>query len=87
MSTTTDPITIWAPSSINQTTKDRLKELIRLGGIDFLRANPDRTLHEGAWRDKAWMDGIAVDLDEDDVLDAIAESIISRAGVPEEAPR
>jgi len=84
MTTERDPITIWAPASINQTARDRLKELIHVGGIEYLRANPSRTMHSADWRDKPWMDGIAVDLDEDDVLDAIADYIIARATVPEE---
>ena len=75
----TDPITIWAPDNINQTSRERLGELIRAGGIAFLRANPSRTLHEANWRDKAWMDGIAVDLDESDVIDAIIDYILSHA--------
>jgi len=44
-----EPITIWAPTSIRQTARERLAELIRLGGIDWKRENdPD-------WRGKPWM--------------------------------
>ena len=68
-----DPITIWAPSTIRQTARERLAELIRLGGIDWMRANnPD-------WRGKPWMDGVLVDLDESDVVEAIVERILRHA--------
>lgn len=75
----TDPITIWAPQTINQTARERLAELIRAGGISFLRANPERTLHEAPWRDKPFMDGIAVDLDESDVMNHIVDYVIAHA--------
>jgi hypothetical protein len=75
----TDPITMWAPENINQTSRERLGELIRAGGIAYLRANPERTMHESPWRDKPWTDGIAVDLDESDVVDAIVEYIVEHS--------
>ena len=86
MSTDREPITIWAPTSIEQSTRDRLKELIRLGGVRFLAANRDRTVHSGDWRNRTFLDGIVVDLDEDDVLFAIVDTIIRYGSVPEEHP-
>ena len=80
-----EPITIWAPDNIHQSSGDRLAELIRAGGIAYLRANPTKTLHEGDWRDKPFMDGIAVDLDESDVVDFIAAFIIDHADPDTEA--
>lgn len=68
-----EPITIWPPTTIRQTARERLAELIRLGGMDWKRANdPD-------WRDKPWMDGVMVDLDEDDVVEAIVARILAHA--------
>lgn len=79
-----DPITIWSPENVNQSSREYLCELIRTGGIAFLRANPSRTLHESDWRDKPYMDGIAVDLDETDVVEAIADHIIRNANPTQE---
>jgi hypothetical protein len=67
------PITIWPPSTIRQTARERLIEAVRIGGMDWHRA------HNPEWRDKPWMDGIMVDLDEDDVLAAIVDRIIAIA--------
>lgn len=69
----TEPITIWAPTTINQTTIDRLKDLIRCGGIAWKRENDPN------WRDNPWKDGILVDLDEDDVLDALAAYVLENS--------
>jgi hypothetical protein len=75
-----DPITIWAPTTIRQTARERLAELIRLGGIDWKQANdPD-------WRGKPWMDGILVDLDETDVVEVIVERILAHSD-PDTEPR
>lgn len=68
------PICIHAPTGIQQTTFERLKDLIRRGGIEWHRA------HNPEWRDKPWKDGISVDLDEDDVLTFIAAYIASHGG-------
>lgn len=68
-----EPITIWAPTSIQQTARERLAELIRLGGIDWKRKN------DPGWRGKPWMDGVLVDLDESDVVEAIVNRILSHA--------
>lgn len=74
-----DPITIWAPTAIRQTARERIAELIRLGGIDWKRGNdPD-------WRDKPWMDGVLVDLDESDVVEAIVNRILRHADPDTEA--
>ena len=74
------PITIWPPTSITQDARDRLKELIRMGGIRWRRDNaPD--YREG----KTWMDGVLVDLDESDVLNVIVDCVIEHADpAPEE---
>jgi hypothetical protein len=67
------PITLWPPTTIKQTARERLAELIRLGGIDWKRDNdPD-------WRDKPWMDGVMVDLDEPDVVEAIVARILAHS--------
>ena len=69
----TDPIIIWAPTSVKQTTRERLADLIRCAGIAWKRANdPD-------WRNEPWMDGIVLDLDLEGVDDFIADYIIERA--------
>lgn len=69
-----DPITIWPPTTIHQTARERLAELIRLGGLDWRRDHaPD--YREG----KAWMDGVMVDLDESDVVEAIVSRILAHA--------
>jgi hypothetical protein len=69
----TDPITIWAPTTIQQTARERLAEAVRLGGIRWHRANnPD-------WRDKPWMHGVPVDLDESDVVECIVQTIVDLA--------
>ena len=75
---TTDPITIWAPTNVKQTTRERLADLIRTAGIAWKRAN------DPSWRDEPWMDGIVVDLD--DVEDFIAGYIIERADPDEGDP-
>lgn len=73
------PITIWAPTTIQQTARERLAELIRIGGIDWKRENdPD-------WRDKPWMDGVLVDLDESDVVEAIVDRILRHSDPEPEA--
>lgn len=75
-----EPITIWAPTTIRQTARERLAELIRLGGIDWKRANdPD-------WRGKPWMDGVLVDVDEDDVVEAIVSRVLAHADPDTEHP-
>lgn len=68
-----DPLIIWAPETINQTTTERLAELIRAGGIDYKRE------HDPKWRDKPYKDGIVVDLDESDVVDHITRYVIQHA--------
>lgn len=68
-----EPITIWPPTTIKQTARERLAELIRLGGIDWERANNPR------WRDQPWKDGICLDLDESDMVEALVERIIKGA--------
>jgi hypothetical protein len=67
------PITIWPPTTIKQTARERLAELIRAGGIDWKRE------HDPGWRDKPWMDGVLIDVDEDDVVKAIVDRILSHA--------
>lgn len=75
------PITVWPPTEIRQTARERLVEAIRLGGIRWREQNdPD-------WRGKPWMDGIMVDLDEDDVLQSIAQMIIDLADPDNEVRR
>lgn len=76
------PITIWAPTSINQTARQRLTEAIRMGGLNWHRANNPE------WRDKPWKDGISVDLDEPDVVEMIVQTIIDNADpdIEEETP-
>lgn len=77
-----EPITIWPPTTIHQTARERLAELIRLGGIDWRRDNaPD--FREG----KTWMDGVMVDLDESDVVEAIVARILKHADPDTEALR
>ena len=73
MSEDAAPITIWPPTTIRQTARQRLLEAIRLGGINWHRE------HNPHWRDNPWKDGISVDLEEDSVLEAIADSIIAHA--------
>lgn len=65
-----EPIVIRAPEGINQTTVQRLCDLIRCGGIEWHRRNNPE------WRDNPYKDGIVVDLDEDDVLRALAAYIL-----------
>lgn len=67
------PITIWPPTTIKQTARERLEEAIRLGGMQWHRENNPN------WRDKPWKDGIRVDLDEADVVARIAQYIIDLA--------
>lgn len=67
------PITIWAPTTIQQSARERLAEMIRAGGIDWHRANNPE------WRDKPWSDGVIVDLDEADVIEAIVDRILAGA--------
>jgi hypothetical protein len=76
-----EPITIWPPTAIRQTARERLAELIRLGGIDWKRANDPH------WRDKPWMDGVMVDVDEDDVVAAIVDRILAHADPDVEVTR
>lgn len=79
MSVDKTPITIWAPEDVLwQTARDRLRELIRVGGIDFLRKHPERAVGR-SWRDKPYLDGIRVDLEDDEVLDWIADFIVAAA--------
>ena len=67
------PITIWPPTTIRQTARERLEEAIRLGGIRWhAENNPE-------WRGKPWMDGIRVDLDDEEVVARIAQHIIDLA--------
>ncbi|QDK01278.1 hypothetical protein SEA_WATERT_7 [Microbacterium phage WaterT] len=68
-----DPITIWAPTSIRQTTRERLAEAIRLGGIRWREQN------DPEWRGKPWMDGVLVDLNEDGVVETIIQRIVELA--------
>jgi len=68
-----EPITIWPPTTIKQTARERLAELIRLGGIDWHRENNPE------WRGKPWMYGVRVDVDESDVVEAIVDRILSHA--------
>jgi len=75
----TDPITIWAPDTIFQTTIDRLEDLIRAAGIDYLKTHPNAPWLSIPWRDKPWHDGVMVDLDESDVVAHMARFIASRA--------
>lgn len=79
MSVDKTPITIWAPEDVLwQTSRDRLRELIRVSAIDFLRNHP-RLAMGRPWRDKPYMDGVRVDLEEDDVLDWMTDFIIAAA--------
>jgi hypothetical protein len=48
----------------------RVAEAIRAAGITWLRE------HDPEWRDKPWMDGISVDLDEDAALSALTEAAL-----------
>lgn len=68
-----DPITIWAPTSIRQTARERLAEAIRLGGIRWREQN------DPEWRGKPWMDGVLVDLDEEGVVETIVQRIVELA--------
>ena len=68
-----EPITIWPPTTIKQTARERLAETIRMGGIRWKEAN------DLAWRGKPWMDGVLVDLDETDVIEAIIDCILEHA--------
>lgn len=68
-----EPITLWAPDTIKQSTRERLIELIRTGGIKWNREN------NLSWRDNPWKDGILVDLDEQRVLETLADHIIAHA--------
>lgn len=68
-----ESICIDAPTTIEQTAFDRLKDLIRAGAIDYLR------LTDPNWRNNPWKDGVVVDLDEDEALDHIARYVASRA--------
>jgi hypothetical protein len=74
------PITIWPPTTIRQTARERLAEAIWMGGCAWKRA------HDPDWRGKPWMDGVMVDLDESDVVDAIVDRILANAD-PETEPR
>lgn len=74
-----DPVTIWAPDTIVQTTFERLCDLIRAGAIGYLAANPNAPWLSIPWRDKPWMDGVVVDMDEDDVVRFIARHVIEHA--------
>lgn len=74
-----EPITIRPPTTIQQTARERLKEAIRTGGIRW------HMEHDPDWRRRPWYDGIKVDLDEDDVLDAIADAVIAHDD-PEKDP-
>lgn len=77
-----EPITIWPPTTIQQTARERLAELIRLGGIDWRREHaPD--FREG----KTWMDGAVVDLDESGVVEAIVSRILRHADPDSEGHR
>ena len=52
-----------------QTTKELIAEKIRCAGIEYKRKNdPD-------WRDKPFMDGIIMDLDESDEVGYLAEAV------------
>lgn len=66
-----EPIIIWAPTTIHQTARERLAELIRGGGIGW------KKLHDPNWRGKPWMDGVLVDLDETDVVEHIVTHILN----------
>lgn len=79
MTDETDPITIWAPDTIVQTTFERLQDLIRSGGFAYLSEHPNAPWLSVPWRDKSWHDGIIVDLDEDDVVERIARHIVDHA--------
>ena len=74
------PITIWAPTSVKQTARERLAEAVRIGGINWHRANNPR------WRDNPFKDGISVDLDENDVVEMIVQTIIDGADPDRKAP-
>lgn len=74
-----DPITIWAPTNIRQSARERLAEAVRIGGINWHRDN------NPAWRDNPWKDGIRVDLDEPDVVEMIVQTIIQLADPDEES--
>lgn len=48
----------------------RVAEAIRCAGIEWNRQRNPK------WRDKPWHDGIPVDLDEDDELDALTKAAL-----------
>jgi hypothetical protein len=70
---TGEPITIWPPTTINQTARDRLAEAIRLGAIAWHRE------HNPRWRDNPWKDGLQMDLDESDQVECIVQTILDLA--------
>ena len=66
------PITIWPPTEIRQTARERLADLIRTGAINWKRSN------DPEWRDKPYFDGVVVDLEEAEVVDWLVDYIIAR---------
>lgn len=52
-----------------RTLNDRISEAIRCAGIEWKQQN------DPSWRDKPWKDGISVDLDENDVLEALTAGV------------
>lgn len=49
--------------------RGHIAEAIRAAGIEWHRSNDPK------WRDKPWMDGVSVDLDEDDQLTALTDGV------------
>lgn len=53
----------------NMTRDEKLAEAMRSAGIDWHRK------HDRNWRDKPWMDGISMDLDEDEHVAVLIEAV------------
>ena len=60
-------------NELGQTLRELIAERIRAQGIAYNRDHPEKR----GWRDKAWMDGITVDLDEDDELEYLVKGVTS----------
>lgn len=59
-------------NELGQTFRELLAERIRAQGIAFNRDHPDLR----GWRDKPWMDGVLVDLDEDDEVEYLVRGVL-----------
>ena len=67
-------------NSIGQTFRELLAERIRAQGIAWHKD------HDPDWRDKPWMDGVRIDVDEDDQVEYLVRGVtaVIRDAVGEE---